>query len=172
MEWTTLVATLVGAAIALMTALWVEARKDHRDVAAEWRNTRRDLYAAYLAELTQARNELVILSVDTSTVGTRRFQESRRVFMHCYRLRYQLELFAPKEVLEPALEYFRLVRTFRTKVGDGSCTTEESCQVYTNPAKNALVRAREAMRADMGVRPTAEGRRPARPLTPPDPPAP
>lgn len=35
MEWTTLVATLLGAAIAMSTALFVEIRKDRRDTESE-----------------------------------------------------------------------------------------------------------------------------------------
>jgi len=56
MEWTTLLATLLGAAIAMGTSLLVESRRDRRDLAAEWRRTQRDLYADFLTSLAQARS--------------------------------------------------------------------------------------------------------------------
>ncbi|MEU1086219.1 hypothetical protein ABZ401_05185 [Streptomyces sp. NPDC005892] len=58
MEWMTLVATLLGAVIAMGSTLLVEARKDRREAAGEWRRSRRELYGAYLGTLSQVRGEL------------------------------------------------------------------------------------------------------------------
>ncbi|MEU1198758.1 hypothetical protein ABZ446_21345 [Streptomyces sp. NPDC005813] len=68
-QWATLPATLLGAGVAKGTSPLMEARKDHHelvretrrhtyDVTSEWRKTRRDLYAGFLAVLTEHRNEL------------------------------------------------------------------------------------------------------------------
>lgn len=62
MGLTTLLGTLLGAAIAMSTSLAVQVRKDRSDVAADWRRTRRDMYLAFITSLAQARNALLALS--------------------------------------------------------------------------------------------------------------
>lgn len=159
-QWTTLLATLLGAGVAMGTSLLVEARKDRRqllleshkhnhDVTSEWRNTRRDLYAGFLAVLTQARSEARHLSENTELSEDERTQLVRRAFARCYELRYQLELFAPAEVVIPALAYFRCVRGFRNAVGKGMRHTDQEFERHTEQMKNTLADARDAMRKDL-----------------------
>jgi len=166
MQWTTLLATLLGAGVAMGTSLLVEARKDHRemlleshkytrDVTSEWRRTRRDLYAGFLAVLTQARSELRHLSENTEMSEAERTRTARRSFARCYELRYQLELFAPAEVVNPALAYFRSVRSFRNAVGKGLRHTDREFERHTEQMKDTLADARDAMRKDLELNDTA-----------------
>jgi len=159
-QWATLLATLVGACVAMGTSLLVEARKDHRelvredrrhtyDVMSEWRKTRRDLYAAFLAVLTQARGELGHLSENTEMSERERTQMARRAFRRCYELRFQLELFAPADVVDPALAYFRCVRSFRYAVGEGLRHTDQQFEHHAEQMKDTLAAARDAMRKDL-----------------------
>ncbi|ANS65904.1 hypothetical protein SLINC_3680 [Streptomyces lincolnensis] len=165
-QWTTLLATLLGAGVAMGTSLLAEARKDHRqlllesrkherDVTSEWRNTRRDLYAGFLAVLTQARSESRHLSEDTEMSEAERTQLGRRAFVPCYELRYQVELFAPAEVVNPALAYFRCVRGFRDAVGRGMRHTDQEFEHHAEQMKNTLADARDAMRTDLELSATA-----------------
>jgi Sec-independent protein translocase protein TatA len=166
MQWTTLLATLLGAVVAMGTSLLVEARKDHRelllesrkhkrDVTSEWRKTRRDLYAGFLAVLTQARSELRHLSENPEMPEAERTQMVRRAFARCYELRYQLELFAPAEVVNPALAYFRCVRSFRNAVGRGMRHTDQEFERHAEQMKDTLADARNAMRKDLELSETA-----------------
>ncbi|MGH3696797.1 MAG: hypothetical protein ACRDRX_22910 [Pseudonocardiaceae bacterium] len=149
MEWTTLLGALLGAAIAMGTSLMVEMRKHRHDVAAEWRRTRRELYAAFLTSLAQARAELLDLAANTGLSEAERSQTAWRVFARCYEVRHQLELFAPPEVVDPALAYFRTVRGLRDAVRGGLRREDPEREHYTDRVKVALETTREAMRADM-----------------------
>ncbi|MGH3887760.1 MAG: hypothetical protein ACRDSZ_14545 [Pseudonocardiaceae bacterium] len=149
MEWTTLLGALLGAAIAMGTSLTVEMRKHRHDMAAEWRRTRRELYAAFLTALAQARAELLDLAANAELSEAERAQVAWRLFARCYEVRHQLELFAPYEVVEPALAYFRTVRDLRDAVRGGLRPADPERERYTERVKIALENAREAMRADM-----------------------
>lgn len=139
-QWTTLLATLLGAGVAMGTSLLVESRKDHRelllesrkhnrDVTSDWRKARRDLYAALLAVLTQARSELRHLSVNSDMSEGERTQMARRAFARCNELRYQLELLAPAEVVprSPTSAAYeasetRWARGCNTRIGNSNAT--------------------------------------------------
>jgi hypothetical protein len=118
MEWTTLVAALVGAAIATATTLLTENRRDRREAATEWWRTRLDMYAPYLSGLAQACGGLGELSRSKRVMtDDEREDETRRLFAPCHELRHRFELVAPPDVLEPGLEYFRRARDLRNLVG-------------------------------------------------------
>lgn len=165
-QWTTLLATLLGAGVAMGTSLSVEARKGRRelllesrkhqrDVTSEWRKTRRDLYAGFLAVLTQARSEARHLSENTDLSEEERTQLVRRAFARCYEFRYQLELFAPADVVAPALTYFRCVRAFCNAVGKGLRHTAAEFEHHTEQMKITLAAVRDAMRKDLELNETA-----------------
>ncbi|MGC9543346.1 hypothetical protein [Streptomyces sp. UG1] len=86
---------------------------------------------------------------------TERTQMARRAFARCYELRYQVELFAPAEVVDPALTYFRCVRGFRNAVGKGLRHTDQDFERYTEQMKDTLADARDAMRKDLELSETA-----------------
>jgi hypothetical protein len=149
MQWTTLAATLLGAAIATGSALLVEVRRGRRETAAEWRTTKRELYAAFLATLTQVRSELWMITRDTSLSVPERTKTARQAFARCYELRYQLEVFAPREVVEPALAYFRSVRRLRDAVANGLLHQQPACADHDEQVMTALSHVRNSMRLDM-----------------------
>ncbi|WEH38156.1 hypothetical protein [Streptomyces sp. AM 2-1-1] len=151
MEWMTLVATLLGAVIAMGSTLLIEARKDRRETTGEWRRGRRELYGAYLGTLSQVRGELALLILDRAPSDGERLVLARQIFARCYELRYQLEVFAPRAVVEPALRYFRCVRTLRDEAGGGVVDGDARCERAFVDVMDALAGVRDAMRLDMGT---------------------
>jgi hypothetical protein len=154
-DWTTLVATLVGAAIAMGTSLGVEIRKDRHDTEAEWRRTRREIYAAYLTVLSQARWELSGVAGSSELSTESRRTTANVIFARCYQVRHQLELYAPDSVSVPALTYFRTLRAFRNAVRDGlrevapDLGPEPEYSAHVRQVKEDFGRCRDAMRADI-----------------------
>jgi hypothetical protein len=148
-QWTTLLGTLVGAAIAMGTALLVQARRDRHELAAEWRRTRRELYMTFLDSLAQARSELLALSKKTGMTADDLDETARQVFARCYGPRHHLELVAPDEVAEHAVEYFRSVRTLRDLVAAGRTVTDPDWEPVAAQVKRILDTAQEAMRQDL-----------------------
>ncbi|WP_141726886.1 hypothetical protein [Streptomyces niveus] len=151
MQWTTLVATILGATIAMGSTVLVEVRKDRREASGEWRRNKRELYGAYLATLAQVRSELQLLVLNRSLPDSERIVVARQSFARCYELRYQLEVFAPSQVVEPALVYFRSVRRLRDATGEGLEDGTEECAHIFREVMNALANVRTAMRLDMGT---------------------
>ncbi|MFD6529469.1 hypothetical protein [Streptomyces sp. NPDC060184] len=151
MEWMTLVATLLGAVIAMGSTLLIENRKDRREAAGEWRRGRRELYGAYLGTLSQVRGELQLLILDRTPADADRQVRARQSFAKCYELRYQLEVFAPRAVVEPALRYFRSVRRLRDEAGAGVVDGDDRCERAFVDVMDALAEVRDAMRLDMGT---------------------
>jgi hypothetical protein len=143
-DWTTLLATLIGAAIAMGTSLGVEIRKDRHDTDAE-----------YLTVLSQARWELSGVAGNDELPGETRRSTANMIFAHCYQIRHQLELYAPDIVLKPALAYFRTLRDFRNAVRDGlrdgapDYRPGSEYAAHVRQVKEEFGRCRDAMRADI-----------------------
>jgi hypothetical protein len=151
MDWTPLLATLLGAAIATGSALLVEVRKDQRETVAEWRRSKRELYGAYLGVLSQVRSELQLIMLDRGMSEAERKIAARQSFARCYEIRYQLEVFAPRAVVEPALNYFRSVRRAREATILGVSNGDEGYEAAFHDVMEALTTVRTAMRHDMGT---------------------
>ena len=149
MTWTALVATLLGAMIATGSALLVEVRRDRRATAAEWRQSRRELYGAFLGAMTRARSELYTLARDSHVQENERTHLARTTFAECYESRYELEVFAPESVVRPALEYFRAVRRVRDAVAAGASHAAMDANGLPTAVTDTLRLARDAMRKDM-----------------------
>jgi hypothetical protein len=148
-QWTTLLATLVGAAIAMGTSLVVQARKDRNDLAAEWRRTRREMYLTFLSGLARARNELLALSKKSDMTEAEHDETARQLFAPCYEQRHHLEVVAPPEVAEATLAYFRAVRGLRNIVAAGKGVTDPVWKANSTQVKRTLETVQEAMRDDL-----------------------
>ncbi|MFC0844016.1 hypothetical protein ACFH04_09875 [Streptomyces noboritoensis] len=160
MDWTTLVATLVGAAIAMSSSLIVEIRRSRHDTDSEWRRSRREIYAEYLTVLSQARWELSGVAGNGELSDTARRAAANEIFARCYQIRHQLELYSPSAVSEPALVYFRTLRTFRNAIRDGlrdgapDYSEETEYAAHVRQVKEEFGQCRDAMRADIRLRRT------------------
>lgn len=149
-DWTTLAATLVGAAIATATSLLTEIRKGRRDAVAEWQRARRDVYVEFLIALTRARSGLLALSKNTDGMTAKELDEkARQVFAPCYELRHQLELFASHKVVEAGLTYFRSVRELRNLVAAGNGPKGDQWERGMEKLKHMRQVVHEAMRGDL-----------------------
>lgn len=146
-----LLATLLGASIATGSALLVEVRRDRREAAAEWRRSKRELYGAYLGVLSQVRSELQLIILDGEMSEDERRIAARQSFARCYEIRYQLEVFAPRAVVEPALVYFRSVRRVREAAVRGVPNGDEGYEAAFRDVIEALTTVRDAMRLDMNT---------------------
>ncbi|MGH3722117.1 MAG: hypothetical protein ACRDRI_25405 [Pseudonocardiaceae bacterium] len=96
---------------------------------------------AFLTALAQARAELLDLAANTGLSEAERAQAAWRLFARCYEVRHQLELFAPREVVEPALVYFRIVRDLRDAVRSGLRPADPERERHTERVKIALENA-------------------------------
>lgn len=77
---------------------------------------------------------------------TERDEIARQVFAPRYEPRHHLELVAPRDVVEPALVYFRSVRSVRNLVAAGKGVTDPEWEPGGREGKRTLGIAQKAMR--------------------------
>lgn len=151
MAWSPLLAALVGAVIAMGSALLVERRKTQRETAAEWRRTRQELYARFLAAHAQAGSDLRNIAATSDLDAGERYRQTRAAYTHCYASRHELELVAPRTVVSPAEECSRAVRLMRDAVSAGARLDSNQLEGLTRRYLELRLETRDAMRADIMI---------------------
>ena len=150
MTWLPLLATLLGAVIALGSTLLVERRRERREDRTERRKTKREVYARYLAAHAETRTQLRVLSVASDLTDEERGYRAFTAYAACYAPRYELAVLAPQAVLTLAIEFDKRARDLRDVVIEGTNIQSqggERMQKYLAAMK--LVHT--AMRADLGA---------------------
>lgn len=84
MSWIPLVGTIVGAAIALSSALLVERRRERRQDRIDRRATKQDLYARHLAALAHTRAQLRVLAAPSGLSDEERANRARTACTSCF----------------------------------------------------------------------------------------
>ncbi|MFD8421651.1 hypothetical protein [Streptomyces sp. NPDC059466] len=151
MTWISLLATLVGAVIAMGSALLVERRKTQRETTAEWHRTRRELYTRFLAAHAQAGSDLRNLAATPTLDADERYRQARAAYTHCYASRHELELLAPQAVVGPAEKCSGAVRGMRDAVSSGLLLESDQFSELTRQYLDLRLQTRDAMRADLGT---------------------
>ncbi|MFH0179189.1 hypothetical protein [Streptomyces cacaoi] len=149
MTWISLLATLVGAVIAMGSALLVERRKTQRETTAEWHRTRRELYTRFLASHAQAGSDLRNIAATPGLEASERYRQARAAYTHCYVSRHELELLAPRTVVGPAEKCSAAVRGMRDAAGAGTLVDSDQFLELTRRYLDLRLETRDAMRADL-----------------------
>ncbi|MFD5624375.1 hypothetical protein [Streptomyces yangpuensis] len=149
MTWIPLFATLVGAMIAMGSALLVERRKTQRETAVEWGRTRRQLYAKFLADHAQAGSDLRNIAATPGLDVSERYRQTRAAYAHCYTSRHELELLAPSAVVALAEECSGAVRMMRDVVSAGAQIDSDEFEELTQRYLDLRLQTRDAMRSDI-----------------------
>ncbi|MGW0554779.1 hypothetical protein ACWDZ6_11335 [Streptomyces sp. NPDC002926] len=151
MEWIALASTVVGAAIAMGSAMLLDRRRWQREHQDREIQTRRTLYGAYLACLSEARHTCGNVARDPDMELATRRTTAREAFGPCIGLRYQITITAPPGVVEASENAFRRLRDLRDRVMEGVLVTE---QVYLEGRRSyddALAALRTGMRQDLSI---------------------
>ncbi|MER5199828.1 hypothetical protein AB0E04_47740 [Streptomyces sp. NPDC048251] len=151
MTWLPIFATLVGAVIALSSALLVERRRERREDRIDRRKTKQDLYARFLSAHAHTRAQLRILADTSGMSDEERANRARTAYAGCYAPRYELEVLAPQPVLTPALDFDRRAKALRDLVIEGVSIQAQGPD-HMREYLSALKIVRTAMRTDMGMR--------------------
>ena len=152
MTWMPLLATLLGAVIALSSAVLVERRRERREDRVERRKTKREVYGRYLAAHADTRTQLRVLSLAVGLNDEDRRNRAFSAYAACYAARYELAVLAPQSVLTPANDFDRCARDLRDLVMDGRnmhATAGEPARMQNYLDAMKLVHL--AMRIDLGA---------------------
>ncbi|MFI5808837.1 hypothetical protein [Streptomyces sp. NPDC051561] len=147
--WISLLAALVGAVIAMGSALLVERRRTQRETIADWHRTRRELYARFLASHAQAGSDLRNIAATGGLEESERYRQARTAYTHCYASRHEVELLAPRTVVDPAGKCSSAVREMRDAVSAGSLVDGEPFLELTRRYLDLRLETLLAMRADI-----------------------
>ncbi|MGI5336624.1 hypothetical protein ACQEVS_04055 [Streptomyces sp. CA-181903] len=149
MEWTSLVGTALGAIIATASGALLERRRWRRERGERDAAVRRALYAEYLAGLAEARSAGAVLARNTAMDPADRFTTAREAFAPCIRLRYQMAITAPADVVRASDEAFRRLRDFRDRVIEGAGEADSAYVDGKSAYNEALSALQELMRQDL-----------------------
>ncbi|MFE7440920.1 hypothetical protein ACFU7X_10710 [Streptomyces chartreusis] len=145
--------TVVGGAIATVSAGWLDHRRWRRDRGEQNVDTRRALYGSYLAALAKARHTCSIVARETESPLDQRRRAVWDAFEPCISLRYELAICAPPFVVSPAEDTFRRLRDIRDVVARGMSAESSGYAQCRTLYDQAHVTLRGAMRQDLGAEP-------------------
>jgi hypothetical protein len=151
MEWMALASTVVGGAIATVSAGYLDRRRWKRDQVDQQTEARRVLYGTYLATLSQPRLVFSRLARDPDASAVERRQAAWDAFDPCSGLRHQMTISAPTTVVEPAEDVYRRLRDLRNAVTEGLLLEDHDYSEHRARYDAALRTLRTAMRNDLGV---------------------
>ncbi|MFF3941088.1 hypothetical protein [Streptomyces phaeofaciens] len=149
MELMALASTLVGGAIATMSAGYLDRRRWRRDRIDQRTEARRVLYGNYLAALSQARLTFSRLSRDREASNAERRKAAWDAFDPCSGFRHQMTISAARAVVEPSEDLYRTLRDLRNAVAEGLLLEGGDYAEHRVRYDAALDALRAAMRDDL-----------------------
>ncbi|MFF5896279.1 hypothetical protein ACFY8O_10205 [Streptomyces argenteolus] len=154
MEWTALVATVVGAVIGVGTTLVTERVNWRRNADEQDRETLRTTAAQFLEALTEARDTISDASRSEHLPVDERAQHARAAFLThgVHAKQYQLELLAPPEVAECARDAAHQLVLYRDAVAAGHLRDDAACTQARRAFREARQKLMGTLRASL-VRP-------------------
>ncbi|MFF4787892.1 hypothetical protein ACFY3E_42075 [Streptomyces griseorubiginosus] len=153
MEWGTIVGTVLGAVVGVGSTLVADRARWRREQSARDRESKRQLYADYLAALSRTRNEFRSLVRQLDLTVEERAGAAGRSFREggAYELRYQVALVAPEAVTVNAHQALHWLRDMNDIVEQGVVRGDERWERSHGAFSDALSALRVAMRTDLEV---------------------
>jgi len=151
MQWGSLISTALGAVIGVLATLAADLSRAKRTRQDNEHNTRRQLYADYLAALARTRNNLRLAARSAHTPPGERARKAIEAFKegNAYELRYQLSLISPAPVIEASTAAFRALRDLRDLIEDGALHTDHSYLDLRDNWEERFAELRTVMRRDL-----------------------
>ncbi|MFD9061834.1 hypothetical protein ACFVZ3_09965 [Kitasatospora purpeofusca] len=150
MAWLPLLGTLLGAVIALGSALIVERRRERKEERRERLKAKQEMYARYLGAHADTRTQLRIISLATNLTDEERGYRAYIAYAACYAPRYEIAVLAPPPVLALAKDFDRCARDLRDLIVEGTRIQTHGRQ-HMQRYLDALNIVQAAMRTDLGT---------------------
>jgi hypothetical protein len=156
MDWlvSPLATLLGGGVIGAGSALLLDSVKTRRALKQQWQDARREVYVAYLTELSKAYESLWALAWgDYEDQSSDKKASARRIFRvgELYQTRQRLKITASSRVIAACDEAYTNLRSFRAVVGGGT-ETDSSDFLSSNQAYRASVQVlQEEIRRELRI---------------------
>lgn len=121
MDWGTIIGTVTGAVIGVGATSLADRSRWHREQEAHRTEVRRDLYAAYLAAVAAAWNEIRAAIIDSDEAWPDRARLASRAYRNnrVYELRYQMSITAPPNIVALSDQTMRGMRDLTNRLNAG-----------------------------------------------------
>ncbi|MFF4246126.1 hypothetical protein ACFYY2_16850 [Streptomyces sp. NPDC001822] len=151
MEWTALVATVVGAVIGVGSTLAADRMRWRRDTGERDRETMRTVSAQFLEALTEARDAISDASRSAHLSPDERAGLARAGTLDhgVHAKQYQLELLATPEVAQSARDAAYQLLLYRDTVIAGHLRDDPECAEMRRDFREARQKLMAAMRASL-----------------------
>ncbi|MGW9047650.1 hypothetical protein ACWGQL_34645 [Streptomyces lydicus] len=145
----------MGAVIGVLATLAADLSRTKRTRQDNEHNTRRQLYADYLAALARTRNHLRLAARSAHTPPEERARKAIEAFKegNAYELRYQVALISSAPVIEASTTAFRALRDLRDLIEEGALHTEPSYLELRDRWEERFAELRTTMRNDLETPP-------------------
>jgi hypothetical protein len=151
--WIAVLGTALGAIIALAATFGNEALKYRRELGKTLREERREVYARYLAAVTEAHEDMRAIvrrglaePEEVARLVEEKFTESR-----VYRHRYELAITAGQEVLDAAEGLFQQVRDLRDSLAKEQSLENKSYATLRKEYGRLHRKLQLAIREELGL---------------------
>ncbi|MEV6397418.1 hypothetical protein AB0M39_22045 [Streptomyces sp. NPDC051907] len=121
MDWGTIIGTVTGAVIGVGATSLADRSRWRREQAASRSAIKRELYAAYLAAVAQAWNEIRAAVIDSDEPWPERARMASLAYRNggVYELRYQMAITAPPNIVVLSDQTMRGIRDLTNKLSAG-----------------------------------------------------
>jgi hypothetical protein len=145
-----LVSTAVGVLLGVVATTFNERLKWSRDRRKSLYESRSELYAEYLANLTKTRDLIRIVARGVYPPGSNRSDAADAAFAahNLYAGRYQIRITAPDDVAAPVAA-MRELRNIRSVVGQGHAHHSDNYNEAKTRYESALLKLMDAMEQDL-----------------------
>jgi hypothetical protein len=151
-QWIAVLGTALGAVIGIGSAFVSDRVRWKREQHRDRLGVRRELYASYIAALTETHESMRAASGRDGLTAAQRAGALRDVFHDggLYQLRYQIGVIADQQVLDAAEAAFQQMRDIRDTFAHGGRISDPQYQEQRT-AWGALLRTlQQAMRDELG----------------------
>ncbi|MFI8266559.1 MULTISPECIES: hypothetical protein [unclassified Streptomyces] len=149
MEWTVLISTVAGGAIATVSGGLLERWRWKRQRVDQSSENRRVLYGSYLALLSKTRHKCGSLARATSMPPAERSQGVWDTFEHCIGPRYEVEITAPPRVVTAATNTHRALADLCDGIAQGVAHGSDEYDRLSHAYREVHKVLRSAMRSDL-----------------------
>jgi hypothetical protein len=151
-QWIAVLGTALGAVIGIGSAFVNDRVRWRREQDRDRRGVRRELYASYIAALTEIHEAMRAASGRAGLNHTERAEAIYGIFQGggLYQLRYQIGIVADQQVLDAAEAAFQQMRDIRDAFADGRRIRDPEYQTLRSDWGARLRDLQQAMREELG----------------------
>jgi len=159
-EWSTLLATLVGGAVGVSSSFLLDRARSSRDRREQWQQSRLEVYVDYLTELSRAYESLWALARREYETAVDNPDATARLILRAssmFQTRQRLLILASQSVRAAGQNAFDDIMRLRSVVGSGVLAQSEDFKAANGSYRASVEGLRDAIRHELDLPEEAHG---------------